>query len=182
MRVGEIYGVLAMIFAKNFHEILDAADFMRIKKSNGWVAQNDTKAAEAGAKFYAEFLASESSAALCDDFVLLKPKFQADFYFQNASEDLAKFYEALKFEPKMGEVGSISNQLILIASILKNELDEKMRKILVGFLISYFLPYASVLAPDLQKNAQSAFYKAMGYFLQDFYEVLMAIFSIKQKD
>ena len=114
--------------------------------------------------------------------MLLKPKFQADFYFKNASEDLAKFYEALKFEPKMGEVSSISNQLILIASILKNELDEKMRKILVGFLISYFLPYASALAPDLQKSAQSAFYKAMGYFLQDFYEVLMAIFSIKQKD
>lgn len=179
MRVGEVYSALALALAKSFEKILDVSDFMRIKRSKGWIIESKSKAGRAGLKSYSEFLKSESSAALCDDFVVLQARFQARFYFQNAQDDLSKFYEQLKFEPKMGEADSLSNQLLFIASLLKNELNENSQKLLTSFLISFFLPYVFELAKDVQNTAQSHFYKAMGYFLQDFYEGLMGIFSIK---
>ncbi|MBE2986469.1 hypothetical protein CCAL12920_02740 [Campylobacter sp. RM12920] len=181
MRVGEIYGVLAIALANHFNKILDVTQFMQIKKSKTWLVQNDTQASRAGSALYSEFLQNESSAALCDDFVILEPYFKARYYFNAADEDLAKFYKSINFTPKMGEVDSISNQLVFIAAVLKNELNENSEKILKAFLTGFFLPYATVLSQDIKAKAQSKFYGAMGYFLEDFCKNLQDIFGIKQR-
>ncbi|WP_169755097.1 hypothetical protein [Campylobacter curvus] len=181
MRVGEVYSVVAMALAANFNEILDVAQFMRIKKSKGWIVQNKTHASKVGGEFYAKFLKDESSAALCDDFVLLKPKFLASHYFPSAKDDLAKFYKSIKFEPKADGIDSVSNQLLLIAAILKNEANENSQRLLAAFSSAYFLPYANELAKELQTQATSNFYKAMGYFLEDFCTALGAMIGKKQK-
>ena len=112
---------------------------------------------------------------MCDDFVILKAKFEASYYFSSAKDDLAQFYKAIKFEPKMGEVDSISNQLILIANILKKEATKESMQLLAAFSLSFFLPYAEQLAKELEQNACSNFYKSMGYFLEDFCLVLRTI-------
>ncbi|MBS6287784.1 MAG: hypothetical protein KH433_10460, partial [Campylobacter concisus] len=128
-----------------------------------------------GNELYAKFIKDESSAALCDDFVILKAKFEASYYFSSAKDDLAQFYKAINFEPKMGEVDSISNQLILIANILKKEATKESMQLLAAFSLSFFLPYAEQLAKELEQNANSNFYKSMGYFLEDFCLVLKTI-------
>ena len=125
--------------------------------------------------FTLKFIKDESSAALCDDFVILKAKFEASYYFSSAKDDLSQFYKAINFEPKMGEVDSISNQLILIANILKKEATKESMQLLAAFSLSFFLPYAEQLAKELEQNASSNFYKSMGYFLEDFCLVLKTI-------
>ncbi len=112
---------------------------------------------------------------MCDDFVILKAKFEASYYLSSAKDDLSQFYKAINFEPKMGEVDSISNQLILIANILKKEATKESMQLLAAFSLSFFLPYAEQLAKELEQNASSNFYKSMGYFLEDFCLVLKTI-------
>ena len=168
MRLGELYSVVAAALATNFNGILGVSSFMRIKKTNAWITQTKSDANIKGNELYAKFIKDESSAALCDDFVILKAKFEA-------KDDLAQFYKAINFEPKMGEVDSISNQLILIANILKKEATKESMQLLAAFSLSFFLPYAEQLAKELEQNASSNFYKSMGYFLEDFCLVLKTI-------
>ena len=163
MRLGELYSVVAAALATNFNGILGVSSFMRIKKTNAWITQTKSDANVKENELYAKFIKDESSAALCDDFVILKAKFEASYYFSSAKDDLAQFYKAINFEPKMGEVDSISNQLILIANILKKEATKES------------MPYAEQLAKELEQNAASSFYKSMGYFLEDFCLVLKTI-------
>lgn len=131
MRLGELYSVVAVALATNFNGILGVSSFMRIKKTSAWITQTKSDANVKGNELYAKFIKDESSAALCDDFVILKAKFEASYYFSSAKDDLAEFYKAINFEPKMGEVDSISNQLILIANILK----KRRQKSLCSFLL-----------------------------------------------
>ena len=176
MRLGELYSVVAAALATNFNGILGVSSFMRIKKTNAWITQTKSDANIKGNELYTKFIKDESSAALCDDFVILKAKFEASYYyFSSAKDDLSQFYKAIKFEPKMGEVDSISNQLILIANILKKEATKESMQLLAAFSLSFFLPYAEQLAKELEQNASSNFYKSMGYFLEDFCLVLKTI-------
>ncbi|MGP1359279.1 hypothetical protein [Campylobacter sp.] len=175
MKFGELYSVVAAALAANFNSILDVSSFMRIKKTNAWITQTNSEANKKGNELYAKFIKDESSAALCDDFVILKSKFEASYYFSSAKDDLAQFYKAINFQPKMGEVDSISNQLILIANILKNEATIESMKLLAAFSVSFFLPFAEQLSKDIEQNAASNFYKSMGYFLEDFCLVLKTI-------
>ena len=153
---------------------------MRIKKTSAWITQTKSDANVKGNELYTKFIKGESSATLCDDFVILKAKFEASYYFSNAKDDLAQFYKAINFEPKMGEVDSISNQLILIANILKKEATKESMQLLAAFSLSFFLPYAELLAKELKQNAASSFYKSMGYFLEDFCLVLKTIIGKAQ--
>ena len=107
MRLGELYSVVAAALATNFNGILGVSSFMRIKKTSAWITQTKSDANVKGNELYAKFIKDESSAALCDDFVILKAKFEASYYFSSAKDDLAQFYKAINFEPKMGEVDSI---------------------------------------------------------------------------
>ncbi|MBR8463070.1 hypothetical protein KDD93_00580 [Campylobacter sp. faydin G-24] len=179
MRVGEVYSVVALALAGNFHKILGVKEFMNIKKSGGWIVHNKSEANVRGSEIYAEFLKDESSAALCDDFVVLKPKFSASFYYPSAKDDLEKFYKSIKFTPKIGETDSLSNQLLLIATILKQDANANSQRLLSGFSVSFFLPYATQVATELQNRAMSKFYQAMGYFLADFCNALRTMIGDK---
>lgn len=148
MRLGELYSVVAAALATNFNGILGVSSFMRIKKTNAWITQTKSDANIKGNELYAKFIKDESSAALCDDFVILKAKFEASYYFSSAKDDLAQFYKAINFEPKMGEVDSISNQLILIANILKKE----ATKSLCSFLLLLASHFSYLMPSNLQKS------------------------------
>ncbi|CAD7287373.1 hypothetical protein [Campylobacter suis] len=181
MRVGELYGVISLVLAKNFNSAPDITDAMKFRKSNSWLIQRDSEANVLGSRHFSKFLAGESVAIISDDFIHLGKFLRVSHYINGANEDLTKFYEACKFEPKFGEIDSLSNQLLLIASVLKKELDEQNGKFLIRFLTAYFLPYATIAAKDISQNAQSEFYKALGYFLDDFCVALCEMFGIKQK-
>lgn len=181
MRVGEFYSIIAMIFANNFNDVLIKDSFDKAKATKQWIISNDTDNNKMGAKFYQDFLDNESLAELRTDFRGMKEKLIARYYFSDAKDNLLNFYNALNFKPKLGEIDSISNQLLFISTILKNELDEKNEKILVLFLVHFFLPYATILAPEISETAKSSFYKSMGYFLMEFCLNLQNTFNIKSK-
>ncbi|CAD7287666.1 hypothetical protein LMG7974_00546 [Campylobacter majalis] len=181
MKVGQMYSVISMIFASNFNEPLTAQNYEKIKTSSDWIIQNECENNKKGRKLYADFLQNESLAEIRTDFRSIKYLFNASYYFASAKDDLAKFYAQINFSPKLGESDSISNQLLLIASILKNELDESHAKLLKSFLISFFLPYAATLAIELSTSAKSSFYRSLGYFLSEYCDNLQEIFAIKRK-
>lgn len=181
MRVGELYSVVALVFAKNFCTSPDITDVMKFRKSDKWLVQRDSEQNALGAKHYAKFLSGESVAIISDDYINLSKFLNASYYIDGAGSDLQEFYDSCKFSAKFGNVDSLSNQLLLVASILKNELNEQTNAFLLRFLTGYFLPYATLVSKDIIKNAQSEFYLAMGYFLDDFCMSICDMFSIKQK-
>ncbi|QCD45376.1 hypothetical protein [Campylobacter mucosalis] len=181
MKLGEIYSVISLIFAKNFNEVPDINDVLRIRKSSKWPIVTDSDAYKLGSDEYAKFLENESIALIGDDFINLKKFFNADYYIEGASADIEKFYKMCGFAPKFGVTSSVSNQFLLIASILKNELNNNTATLLTKFITAYFLPYVTLLQKDIVANASSHYYLAMGYFLKDYCDELMKIFSIKQK-
>ena len=77
MRLGELYSVVAAALATNFNGILGVSSFMRIKKTNAWITQTKSEANKKGNELYTKFIKDESSAALCEDFVILNSKFDA---------------------------------------------------------------------------------------------------------
>lgn len=97
MRLGELYSVVAAALATNFNGILGVSSFMRIKKTNAWITQTKSDANVKGNELYAKFIKDESSAALCDDFVILKAKFEASYYFSSAKDGFIAILQGYKF-------------------------------------------------------------------------------------
>ncbi|AQW82732.1 hypothetical protein [Campylobacter pinnipediorum] len=181
MRVGEFYGILSLIFANNFNEAMSQEGFQKIKNSNSWIVKNDSEENKNGSILYKDFIENESLAELRTDFRSLRKIFLARTYFETTQDDLKKFYTAINFKPFFGSSDSISNQLLFLSAIFKNELDEKKQELLVKFLIGFFLPYATILSDELIEKSKSSFYKSMGYFLKDYSKSLQNIFNIKHK-
>ncbi|MCR4941562.1 MAG: hypothetical protein K5978_02045 [Campylobacter sp.] len=181
MKVAELYSAIAVILAKNFNDVIDINDVLQVRKSEKWIISSDNEANVKGNDEYKKFIEKESIAVISDDFVALKSAFEVDHFVQGGGEDLGKFYKAIGFEPKLGQNGSVSNQLLFIATMLRNDLDDQKGELLRQFIMKFFLPYAKILADDIISRASSHFYKAMGYFLKDFYENLMQVFGIKEK-
>ncbi len=145
MRLGELYSVVAAALATNFNGILGVSSFMRIKKTNAWITQTKSDANIKGNELYAKFIKDESSAALCDDFVILKAKFEASYYFSSAKDDLAQFYKAINFDPKMGEVDSISNYAELLAKELEQNASSNFYKSMGYFLEDFCLVLKTII-------------------------------------
>lgn len=170
MRLGEFYSVVCRIFALDFSGAINDKFFEEIKKNGEWFIQNESEANLKGRELYKEAIRSENIKDIRADFENLKRYFVATCFFQGDDERLKKLYEICGFEPNLKslKIDSVSNQLSFLSAILKLKTDEKTEEILGVFLSSYLLPYAAKLAPALQKEAKSKFYRSLGYLFEDF--------------
>lgn len=181
MKVGEFCSVICRIFALNFASYPNEKIFNEMKKNPNWVIKNDSEANLTGSKLYKEALKNENLETIKEDFLNLKRYFNAEFFFDGDKKRLEGLYKVCKFEPnlKVGEVDSMMNQLSFLSAVLKLEADKKTEEILGVFLSSYFLPYAKKLAPILQKEAKSKFYRSLGYLFEDFSDGMEKLFKIR---
>lgn len=170
MKLGEFYSVVCRVFAVGFSNSLNDKIFEQIKKNGEWFLQNDSQVNNKGRSLYKEAIKSEDIKDIEADFENLQKYFVATYFFKGDDERLAKLYQICGFEPNLKslKIDSISNQLSFLSAILKLEANEKTEEILGVFLSSYLLPYAAKLAPTLQKEAKSKFYRGLGYLFEDF--------------
>ena len=66
----------------------------------------------------------------------------------------------------------ISNLLLFLSSAIKLDRDEKSHNLLINFTNDKLLPSAKALGFEIKTNAQSDYYKAIGWLFLDFCNML----------
>lgn len=162
--------MIARIFALNFAMPPSAKLFGELNKNPKWIITNDSEANAKGRELYEESLKTESTLEIAKDFANLKKYFNAEFFFEGDKARLEGFYKKCKFSPNLNvsALDSLTNELSFFSSVVELKQDEQTKEILGVLLSSYLLPYAKKLAPALQNEAKSKFYRAMGYLFEDF--------------
>lgn len=162
--------MIARIFALNFAMPPSAKLFGELNKNPKWIITNDSEANAKGRELYEESLKTESTLEIAKDFANLKKYFNAEFFFEGDKALLEGFYKKCKFSPNLNvsALDSLTNELSFFSSVVELKQDEQTKEILGVLLSSYLLPYAKKLAPALQNEAKSKFYRAMGYLFEDF--------------
>ena len=170
MNLGKFYAVIARIFALNFALPPSAKLFSELNKNPKWIITNDSEANAKGRELYEESLKTENTLEIAKDFANLKKYFNAEFFFEGDKARLEGFYKKCKFSPNLNvsALDSLTNELSFFSWIVELKQDELTKEILGVLLSSYLLPYAKKLAPVLQNEAKSKFYRAMGYLFEDF--------------
>ena len=181
MKKSQIYSVVCKIFAFNFafspaQNLLD-----EIKKNPNWILRSSNEANIKGGEFYLKSLSGESAQIIKSDFENLKKYFSADFFFEKESEILTKLYEKCGFSPnlKTSSIDSVTNEFSFLSAFLELEASKDRNETAAIFLGVHLLPLIERLAPILQKEAKSDYYKAFGYFLEDFALIIEANLKIK---
>lgn len=181
MNLGKFYAVIARIFALNFALPPSAKLFSELNKNPKWIITNDSEANAKGHALYEESIKGESIEEIAKDFTNLKKYFNAEFFFEGDKARLEGFYKKCKFSPNLNvsALDSVTNELSFFSSVVELKQDEQTKEILGVLLSSYLLPYAKKLAPILQNEAKSKFYRAMGHLFEDFASGLENTLKVK---
>ena len=165
MNLGKFYAVIARIFALTFALPPSAKLFSELNKNPKWIITNDSEANAKGRALYDESIKGESIEEIA----------------KGDKARLEGFYKKCKFSPNLNvsALDSVTNELSFFSSVVELKQDEQTKEILGVLLSSYLLPYAKKLAPVLQNEAKSKFYRAMGYLFEDFASGLENTLKVK---
>lgn len=179
MKVGELYSVMCLIFATNFKGVIDKNHFENMAKN--WIVKNDNAENIKGHEYWEKSIKNENYENVVKDFESLKDSFDTVYFKLNDSAKVDDFFKNIKFKKPFEELNSshISNILVLLSGILKQDKDEKSHMLLGYVLTQYYIHPARALASYLQENANSDYYKAIGYFLADFCNLLKTSLALK---
>ncbi|WP_033916401.1 hypothetical protein [Campylobacter sputorum] len=179
MKVAELYSVICVIFATNFRNVIDKEHFSKMSKN--WIVKNDNVDNIKGHECWEKAVENESLEMIKKDFESLKDSFDTAYFKFNDEKKVNEFFGNIKFKKPFDELSSshMSNILALLSAILKQDKDEKSHTLLGYYLSEYFIYPARELSLHLQKNANSNYYKAMGYFLADFCHLLKTSLGLK---
>ena len=167
MKLGELYSVICIIFATNFKGVIDEQKLRSLGKN--WIIVNKNIENKNGHELWQK-VQGEDYAAIERDFEALKGAFEMDFFKLISESEVELFYEKCRFKKPFAELKNAhaANMLALLAMIFKQNTDAKSHKILTLYLVQFIIPSFSALATHLQINAESSYYKALGWFLADF--------------
>lgn len=179
MKVAELYSVMCVIFATNFRNIIDEKHFKNLSKN--WIVKNDNENNIKGHKCWQKAIENENLDFIRKDFERLKDSFDTIYFKFNDEKKVDDFFNNIRFKKPFDELNSshISNMFALLSAILKQDKDVKSHTVLGYYLTEYFIYSARALASHLQENANSNYYKAMGYFLDDFCHLLKLSLGLK---
>jgi len=178
MKLGELYGVMAVIFATNFKGVI-AEENLR-KMSKNWIIKNETDNNRLGHEHWEKAL-GENIEAIKADFEALSPAFDFAFFKLVSETDATLFFERLRYKKPFSDLPAAhsANMLACLNAILKVDKDEKAHFVLGDFLTNYFIFSARALGEYLQINAKTDYYKAMGYFFSDFCNMIKISLGLK---
>lgn len=178
MKLSELYSVMSLIFAANFNSAIDENKFEQIQEN--WLVKNETDENKKGHKYLAK-AKQMPYKDLCMDFDLLKPKFELDYYKLISNIEIELFFEKARFVKPFSSLKSchVSNMLSFLAAVFKQDKDEKTHILLGKYLTEYLISSLRALASDLQVSAKSDYYRAMGWFLQDYCNMVKISIGLK---
>ena len=181
MKIFEIYSMVCKIFALNFALAPNQILLNELRKNPKWILQNQSEANLKGNELYLNALNNENFSIISADFDNLKKYFNVIFFFENEGEILTKFYAKCGFEPNLSTstIASATNEFSFLAAFFALEPSKENNKIIFLFLGVHLLPLAQKLAKILQNEAKSDYYRAFGYFLSDFSEILQKSLKIE---
>lgn len=178
MKLKELYSVLCIVFASNFKRVISEDNLRKMQKN--WIITNETDENKKGHDEW-HLALTESISDIEADFKELSSSFDMAFFKLISETDVTLFYEKLRFQKPFNELPSShsANMLGLLSAILKHDEDEKTHNLLGLYLTNYLIFSARALASHLQINAKSHYYKAMGYFLADFCNMIKITTGLK---
>ena len=178
MKIGELYGVICIIFASNFRSTISETDLRKMSKN--WILTNETIENKTAHEHWHNAL-KEDVADIKADFYALKGAFEFSYFKLVNETDFTLFFEKVRYEAPFKELNNShdSNALAFLSSVLKHDNDEKTHAILGLYLTDYFILTARALAQHLQTHAKSEYYRAMGWFLGDFCNMIKLSLGLK---
>ncbi len=125
---------------------------------------------------------SESYEDILNDFENLKSSFEMEYYRFIDDIFVSEFFEKSRFISPFKELKNshASNMLMFLGSVFKYDNDEKMHFLLGKYLCEYLMPSLRMLAKNLQISAKSNYYKAIGWFLEDYCNVIKISLGLKE--
>ncbi|CZE47814.1 hypothetical protein [Campylobacter geochelonis] len=178
MKVKDIYAMIAIIFATNFKGAIEEDKFKKLAPA--WVLKNETDENKKAHEFWQKALKEDYSAVL-KDFEELKKAFEMDFFKLISDMDVTLFFEKARYQKPFKELKAShsANMLAFLAAIFKSDTDEKTHNFLGLYLTNYFMESFRGLAAYLKANAKSDYYKALGWFLDDYLQMIKTTLGLK---
>lgn len=177
MKLKELYSVIAIIFATNFKGVISEENFKKI--SPNWVIKNETQNNQIGSELWQKALKSDYNE-LIEDYENLKSVLDMSYFKLVSQTDLTLLYEKTKYQKPFELSPSHSaNMLAFLVATLKQDVDEKTHNMLGLYLSEYFVLSFRALASHLQIHAKSDYYKALGYFLADYLNMIKISLGLK---
>ncbi|NLK66484.1 MAG: hypothetical protein GX282_03310 [Campylobacteraceae bacterium] len=178
MKVKDIYAMIAIIFATNFKGVIEKDKFDKIAPN--WVLKNETEENKKAHELWHKAVKSEYSE-IEKDYESLKHLFEMSYYKLINEVDVKLFFEKARYQKPFTELNAShsANMLALLAAIFKVHTDEKAHNFLGLYLTNYFMESFRALAESLKKDAKSDYYKALGWFLDDYLKMIKITLGLK---
>lgn len=189
----------ANVFAQFLASSPDAKTWQMLKKNRvleEWFIDTPTPTCEQGTMLWKRSHGEESSDTiaadftrlfLCDEEFLKAPPY-ASFYLESSgetftqeSDDVQAVYDAFSFQTTcliQEPADHIATQLEFLSLLLKSAAQsDAFAKHISQFIAIHLAPWMTSWAVDVQNNAQSLFYRGLGYHIQTYYELLIETFQ-----
>lgn len=179
MKLGDLYAVMALIFSANFRVATTEENFKKINQN--WLIKNETKENKKGHEMLAKAI-KEDYEILQKDFENLKEFFEFEYYKLVSESDVENYFEKIKFVKSFKDLKSshACNMLSFLAACFKINNNAKTHALLRNFAKDYLLQTLEALAINVQNNAKGSYYKALGYFLSDYCNMLRISLKIEK--
>ncbi len=183
MRLSEVYGLVALIFARQFHTPVIGSELAKL--CDGWPLITQNKQCEKGLKLFRELKTALSgdgdseNAAIKTDLEAFKEAVNLSYFSKTSDDILIRIYAQIGFKAPFENIkpSHISAVLTLYAAIFKNDLDELKMQFL-GYFLNETLPSVMAFAVFIKSNAKSLYFQALGEFLADFANTLNSSLNI----
>lgn len=178
MKVKDVYAMIAIIFATNFKEALSQEKFEKIAPN--WIIKNETEE-NAKAHEYWHRAIKGNQKDIERDFENLKEFFEMDKFKLISDSDVELFFNKQRYKIPFKNLKSShsANMLAFLAAVFKQDSDEKTHQFLGFYLTKYFMESFRGLAEHLKVNAKSDYYKAFGWFLDDYLKMIKITLGLK---
>lgn len=178
MKVKDIYAMIAIIFATNFKGVIQKDKFGSIAPN--WVIMNETQENKVAHEFWHKAIKSDYTE-IEKDYENLKEFFEISYYKLVSDIDVKMFFDKIRYKRPFDDLNSShsANMLALLAAIFKEHKDEKVHNFLGLYLTNYFMESFRALAEILKTNAKSDYYKALGWFLDDYLKMIKTTLGLK---
>ncbi len=198
----EVYQFLAGFFYNTFFNGVSKELWQELKSKDSitWFLQSSNKENEKGVKYLEKSLSEDdlddilvdfTSLFICSELDLKSPPY-ASFYLDSKGEiysdetvKVKQFYTNVGYnvksqnEPEDHLAFEIGFLYCLLENIKTNEDKEKYYNLLATFLSTHLLPWVFHCLHLTQEKANTNFYKAMAYLLEDFLLILSQKLDIK---
>ncbi|MCR8685505.1 hypothetical protein [Campylobacter ureolyticus] len=178
MKVRDLYAMICVIFATNFKGVISEDNFKKMAPK--WILQNETLSNKTAHEIWQKAL-KEDYSEICKDYENLKKFFKMDYYCLISKTDMSLFFEKLRYQKPFKELDEshAANMLAFLAVILKSDDGEKTHNFLGLYLTKYFMESFRALSEILKTKSKSDYYKALGWFLEDYLNMLKTTLGLK---